>query len=453
MIYLLFGIISGLLLLSIVAFKYDLNAPTFLLNAAFWCASFCACLYDKRWGFEYQLLVEVVTLALSGFFLGSLVIYIIDKRVGKPNVRNLVPIKITTVRYAAYLCFQVVLYFLTLIVLSRNAGGFSVIKLASIIGGYYELNKKGGTIYSSALVNIGQIVNFSGTYYIIYIMMNNINAKQKNHPLVYINFIIGAVGSLLMGTKAAFYMYIIGGFVIYIVLRQKKNGWKRNIDFKMVLRVILILCVLLFTFNIIDSWQGRTLTNVGPVDKLATYLGSPLKNLELFLIENNSSNNAIFGAQTFKSIYNDLYELTGNSDYSIINLYKYRWVNGSPLGNVYTMFMPLYSDFGSIGTFAIMIIIGMFTQRIYDMVKYDKHEYDVDYKVIFYGYLSFTIMFSFFSNKFFESIISKAGIYFIIGIFIFDMFFIGIRNGKISKRWKKRTRQKCSEMGNTSMVK
>ena len=51
MIYTLFGIISILLVISIVIYNRDMTAPAFLLVVSFWIAGLCACMYAKELDF------------------------------------------------------------------------------------------------------------------------------------------------------------------------------------------------------------------------------------------------------------------------------------------------------------------------------------------------------------------------------------------------------------------
>lgn len=80
MIFILFGLITGLLLISIVAYDRDMTAPCVLLVAAFWIASFCACLYADKWQFENYLLIAVVMSGLCGFFLFSWGTYALSRK-------------------------------------------------------------------------------------------------------------------------------------------------------------------------------------------------------------------------------------------------------------------------------------------------------------------------------------------------------------------------------------
>lgn len=99
--------------------------------------------------------------------------------------------------------------------------------------------------------------------------------------------------------------------------------------------------------------------------------------------------------------------------------------------------MPLYYDFGISGTFVVMGVLGWLFQHMYNKLKYDKRQYDIDFQTMFYGYVAFAITFSFFSNKIFEAVISKTGIYFLIGMIFFDLFFIRLHLKGLKLKIKK----------------
>ena len=429
MIYVLFGLVTLLMLISIVIFDRDVTAPSFLLTASFWIATLFACLNSNLWNFENEMLIGVVVSGLAGFIIFSSIEYLIYKYGKKTIVRRIIPIKISCFKLSVYLCIQLLLYISLMIVMIRNVG--QDVELSYLVNTYYELNRRGDTTYSSAIVNIGNILNFSGTYYVLYVALNNLKAGKFNSILIWLNAFVGIIGSLLSGTKTAFFMFAIAGIVFYIILSNKENGWKKNISFKMIVRLCIGTFLGLVLFGLIDIAQGRTIENMTIFDKISTYIGAPIKNLELFLTDNIYSNE-VFGAQTLSYTYGDLYKMTSNDMFHIKSLYEYRWIFGTGLGNVYTVFMPLYYDFGLLGLFFLMGMLGFFSQRIYNRIKYDKHIYDIDFRTIFYGYLAFSIIFSFFSNKFFECIFSKAGVYFIIGFCVFDFIFQRLNAGKVN---------------------
>lgn len=155
----------------------------------------------------------------------------------------------------------------------------------------------------------------------------------------------------------------------------------------------------IIVFNMLFAIQGRTLSDITVVDLIANYIGAPVKNLELFIKDGRIKGNG-FGLITFRDTYSWVNEMLGSEHFIIPKVYKYRWIDGKILGNVYTQLMPLYNDFGIPGVFISMGLLGIFCQKIYDSIKYKKSRGNIDYRLLIYSYVGFAIIFSFFSNKF-----------------------------------------------------
>ena len=168
-------------------------------------------------------------------------------------------------------------------------------------------------------------------------------------------------------------------------------------------------------------------SDINSSDYIFSYLGAQIKNLSI-ITENNIVHSNIFGEQTFHQLYEVIGKYMG-IDVSILpktNNFSYNFVNGHPLGNVYSTFVPFFLDFGLKGVVVISFLMGGFSQYIYNRVKYISNYKDryIDYSSILYGYIYFPIIFSFFSNKFFEMVFSIRLIYYMIAIFLLHLFFI-----------------------------
>lgn len=425
-------IITILAIISMIIFKRDFLAPSVLITLSFFVATLCAFFNSENWNFSNPLLILIIISGLISFIFCSYMIFIFDSKIKRKTKIRIKPIMINEIeipnyKLYIYLIFQIVLYMIALFYIIKSTGsGLSLHFLSQIIGSYYEAKRNGMTIYSSQLVNIGQILNMSGIYLLIFIAVNNLLIKKKNSNLLYINIIIGIIGSTLDGTRTAAFMYIIATIIIYIALINKKNGWKRNIKLSFIIKMLIISIFLVYFFLLLASLQGRELSDVPVIDVISSYLGAPLKNLELFLNEGRIST-GVFGGETFMSTYSWLYSKTGNILYDVPSLYKYRWIAGKGIGNVYTIFMPIYNDFGFYGVIIILGSMGLISQKVYNIIKFKRKNIMVDYTIIIYSYIAFSVIFSFFSNKFFESVISRAGIYFIIGLLFFDFCFFKVR--------------------------
>lgn len=78
-------------------------------------------------------------------------------------------------------------------------------------------------------------------------------------------------------------------------------------------------------------------------------------------------------------------------------------------GNVYTTFYAYLYDFGVTGVIVLMILMGLISQVLYQKAtKPSKRNrrYSINLWIIVYSYVFYSLAFSFFSNKFYEGIVS-----------------------------------------------
>lgn len=83
--------------------------------------------------------------------------------------------------------------------------------------------------------------------------------------------------------------------------------------------------------------------------------------------------------------------------------------NGYVCGNVYTTFYAYLYDFGVTGVIVLMILMGLISQVLYQKAtKPSKRNrrYSINLWIIVYSYVFYSLAFSFFSNKFYEGIVS-----------------------------------------------
>lgn len=424
MIFALFITLTIILIICFILFNRDLCAPAFLLTIGFWFSSLWAWLYQDNWnGFENRKLYILVAGGVFAFCIACFITNLFD-RITLPKSKNITlqPIIIPLYKLKLYLLIEIGMFLLIMVVLFMNTNSRNII---TAIGEYYVANKYNRLVYESSIVKIIQYFNIAGVYIIEYVILNNIICKTKNSNITYIIVIFGSIISVLQGTRNNLFMLIISGIIMYYILKGVNNGWKPNITLKTFLQMITTVFILILFFKISIIFTGRNSDEYTFLEIISTYIGSPLKNLELFINENFYVNN-LFGEQTLLQTYKKIYEFTGNINYNVTSLYKYRWMGSIGLGNVYTILMPLYNDFGLYGSWILMALIGFISQKQYDHVRAIRKINVISKQILIYSYVSFAIIFSFFSNKYFEMIVSTAFIYIFIGIEVIIRFICNV---------------------------
>lgn len=421
------------MLVCFTTFDRNFCAPAVLMTSGFWFSSLWAWIYQDNWGgFKNPVLYKLIILGILSFCVACFVVQKING-VSKQRVkpRRLNPITIPSIKVYLYLFFELLMAALTIYVIRRNV---ELSTIFNMIGDYYNANKYERLVYDPFYFNAIQYFNIGGVFIFGYVILNNKVCKKRNTLTSYLVVFFGFLLSLLQGTRNTFFMFIIGGGVLYGLFIGINNGWKANITIKSLIKGLFSVVLLIGIFRLSIHMTGRSSDEYTFIHLISTYIGSPLKNLELFISESRQPS-SIFGGVTLMQSYNKLYGITGNADFYIpsTNFYTYRWLGSTGLGNVYTILMPLYQDFGVLGACVVMALIGALSQKQFDNIKQISYNGTVDNRVLIYAYCAFSIVFSFFSNKYFEMVISVAFIYVLIGFFLVKGFILHlfIFKGKI----------------------
>lgn len=424
----LFLILSLVLISNIAVFRGNFCSPAILFTAGFWVSTLWAWNCQDRWGgFQNDALLVLVSIGTISFSLGCFFVKLVYKsgrHVVKPA--QLYAIKIPKHKLYLYIIFEVFIAIMTLYVVRRNVSGRN---LFEAIGQYYSANKYNRLIYAPGYLKVMQYFNIAGVLIAGYIAINNKVCRKRNPSALL--FIIGfGMGiSLLQGIRNIFFLFIISGVVMFYIFYGASTSWKSNFSLSALPRIFFFAGIIIGLFQLTTMATGRSSDEFSFVEVLSAYVGSPLKNLELYLSEDHTPSQ-VFGGQTLRQTYQKIYELTGNPKYHVISLYEYRRVGKASLGNVYTILMPLHQDFGFIGTGVILFIIGVVSEWMYERLQRHKSKSGINYGIIIYAYCAFAISFSFFSNKYFEMVVSTAFIYTLISMFIIKHFFVNVKFGR-----------------------
>lgn len=417
--------LSLVLILNVILFRGNFCSPAILFTAGFWVSSLWAWVFQDRWGgFRNSALIVLVMIGVMSFSIGCLfvkLVYISKHSVIKPT--QLYPITIQKNKLYIYILFEMIIAIITIYIILKNTSSNNLIYA---ISQYYNLNKYHRLVYDPSYFSIIQYFNISGVLLFGYIVINNIVCKKRNPSILYIIIFLGMCISLLQGIRNTFFLFIISGIVMFYLLRGANTGWKSNFNLSTLPKVIMMFGIIIVLFRITTIATGRLSDEFTFIELLSTYIGTPLKNLELYLSESHPPS-PVFGGQTLMQTYNKLYNATGNPQFHVTSFYEYRWIGSTGLGNIYTILMPLYQDFGFGGSGIVLFVIGAISERMYEHLQRNKLKRGINYGIIVYAYCAFSISFGFFSNKYFEMVVSMAFIYTLISLFIIKVYFVDIK--------------------------
>lgn len=275
---------------------------------------------------------------------------------------------------------------------------------------------------------------FCSSYFIMYKLVNDYFLLKKITKKYIFSILLSMGITLLSGGRGESIFIIIVLIVLIYIHIMYIYHWSIEYKFLKVLKYLSIVVVLVIAFPLVGVFAiGREVENDTIIsivfNQLSIYISAPLKLLDIYLNEEYVSTPYLpIGYYTFIRIYSRIAE-TFNINFGVIDDgdFGFREVNGVPLGNVYTIFRPFYSDAELLGVILFCVIMGAVFGYLYYHIKYTKLksiEGKINYRLILYAYLYTSIALSFFSEWFYVTVISFQFIKVLIYFKLFEIFFI-----------------------------
>lgn len=258
-------------------------------------------------------------------------------------------------------------------------------------------------------------------YVVTYIIAKLLTTHRKVSFFLWLTFITALLTTFCQGDRGGLILILAFGFD-YIFFMQKNNQYKKLFTFKNFVKLILIVAVALFIFDMSAVVSGKR-WKVSFYEYFSVYLGGPIINLNDLLQRDFSS--PIFGYFTFGNIIQFFYRAVGKA-FPVFRIGWFNIFNGMNTGNVYTIFAYLISDFGFIGCQLILFGVGVIMQILFNISN--KSRVNFSMTTLVYCFFLACLALSFFSDKLFENI-SVFNVY----TFIFNFIFIGFLSRKRKK--------------------
>lgn len=422
-----------IILILICIFNYmiyrgDWIAPALIFSFSFLACVICACINSNKWKLDLSYeTFKVILLGVFMFCLGTFVVMIVMRKTNNyiSDIKDVQPVNISDFILLIFLIFQALVRIIQFYIMVRNVG---VGSMATIISTYHNWDINHKLIVTSPIADIGNIICNSAGYILMYIFVSNIFLRRKNSILLVLNLAVCLLGSMLGGFRTDMFAILIAGVADYFILNNRKNSWRGSASKRALFTIIVLFVIVVISFKKVGMMLGRG-ADIDYSDYIFTYIGAQIKNLDIFL-NGKIKKSTVWGQNTLLQLYGVIdgwfgtsYSYTGNDYHEL-----YNFVGRHPLGNVYTTFRPFYLDFGLKGVMIISFLIGAISQLVYGKTVYKKKRtVGVDYTVIMYSYMFFAIALLFFSNKFFEMVISIRLVYYGIGMLLCDILFFKIR--------------------------
>lgn len=410
-----------LLILSIFTSKDAIISPQFGFAACFIPGIIYAFNYLKRWNLYLSIqTIEIIIMGIAIFIsVSALIGYLSHKfrfQVKKIrfHVENHVEDKCLSESIPAWkirivLILEVLSICLVLVFLVKNFG----INISVAINTFRIRNRNAmfsDYVSLPGFTRLLRRIALAGGYIVMYLFANGIVYKsKKNRVTEIICIVLAFINGVILGGRGDGIQLIAAGVIIYLLVRRGKNG-SISIHINDIIKIIILVAIILATFAELGALLGRQMDFLNFNDYIAVYLSAELKNFDIFIRK------GVFGAsfknsQTMMNIVNTMGSLLGHQDWihSLDNPYHY--MGNIALGNVSTIFYAFMYDAGYIGVVVYTALFAVISQIVFQCSLRAQTRQKISFSILFYSYVWYTVIFSFFSDKFYEMIFNTAFIW------------------------------------------
>lgn len=424
-----------LLIASLMLFDREIANPSFVYCSGFLLSAICAFLFASAWQFTLHLQTFFVILGGNACFIATCyVCKLLYRRrmaveVRKPvchrqNAQKAQPsfLPVCVPLIAAYLILGIVVISWTLVATAQLYPAESL--SASIAARKYAATFT--TDDGSFFFPLNQLRSlFSAAGYVVtYLVAQEFARKRLSKcmllPISYVTlfaymFTAGARTDIANNLAVLFICYLL------IVIRGGEQDMRR---FSKKTVVVLVCAIVAFLFGYQFLAIGR-----GPgsfsLDNLGAYLGAEISNLDTFLQTSGQQDTGIFGRMTFVRTINYLGGRLGIESWVYPLDLPYLTSNGHWMGNVYGTYYAFIYDFGYVGVPILTAIMAFISQAAYETTRkglgstFGNALFDIAY-----GYMACNLLFCFFSNRFYENVISINILRFITYVVVSLLFYL-----------------------------
>ncbi len=292
--------------------------------------------------------------------------------------------------------------------------------------GYYRLTMS----HTDEEINLPILLRCMRTFSIYscyitgYLLLHSLILKHRaQRKLLIICLILGLVNGMLFGARGEAIQIIIGLIVQAYFIYRNTHG-RLRIPFKKLLAVVIVILIIILSFQSIGVMMGREDEQLSYT--IAVYLAAPLKNLDTFIRQGNFGTDFAHWQtlrpllQKVGAIFNEP-QLTGRLDN------PFRSINGYFLGNVSTTFYAYLYDGGFVALIIYIVLMAIICQILFIKVERNNNVHCLNLSIVNYSYIYFAVLFSFFSNKFYEQVFSLTYIEAWITWLILSVFLYKVR--------------------------
>lgn len=401
------------ILLMITVFSYsfgrrELTFPPFLFSLGFAVSTACAIAMAPAWGLSIRINTFIVLVAGATLFTvcACCIHVLFFKRKGggdleaAPKVSTL-PLDVRILPLLFALGIQIIVLLGMLYFVSN---WYPEVDLFTALGRYKEALTF-STQAPSFPFPLKQLVNFdkAAGYVFAFLLAECVELKHwKKASICAANVLLVAFLGLVVGGRFLALSYPFMAFVILMLLRYRNEVTR--LPRSMIISVICFGAVFVLMFQMLSFGRSGSLSFF---EYLSIYLGAPISNLNHYLQLENLGGSIPFGRMTFYCLYTYIGLKFGITEWQYNFDLPFLSSNGFSMGNVYTTYYSFLYDFGYVGLIVLVVVMATISQFVYEKARRGTGKFQ-DLWILFSAFISYQLIFSFFSDKFYEEIVSPG---------------------------------------------
>lgn len=419
-----------LLTVAVIAVQYN----GWLSPSALFCLGFDIALFNgltqyRAWAFELQW-TTVFLIGGSAFvfvavcqFTHLCVVHITGRRTRKEAIAT--ESQVSTLR-AVHIPFWIYLAVLIIQAFTIVAVLCFIAQATDATANHYSLTQMIGRYdYMAKFSNFDKPIRgvlglfYTGScasgYVCGFILIKNWLAERRIVWWALINLVLSALMPFLVGGRAGTIQLLLALIVMYFMLLRatpvEEQKRKRRVAVCVSGSFVIIGLLL---FKPLLRLLGRSTGQHGLYQYLSIYIGAPIKNLDIYLMQNvgHEQQAQIFGETTFNAIAQSLSRWAGQPVTKNFGVTQpFQTIHDLDLGNVYTSLYSLVWDFGLWGSLIFVALMGLLVQLSYEWLATRSARFyrsPIDISIILYAFLTYGVVFAFLSNRFYSTVVSSV---------------------------------------------
>ncbi len=260
------------------------------------------------------------------------------------------------------------------------------------------------------LVSILRMASSAILYICIYLLAHQlVHGYKQNRMTLYMNIVLSCVNAIFSGGRAVIIGYIFAFILMAYFIYKAKYNWKKKVPAKIILFLFFAALMIVPVFYISAFLMGRG-KQTDIFHYMCIYLSGEIKNLDVF-VRRGIFGTDISNSQTLVSLRRTVLPSFGITGWNSKLELPFINVNGFSTGNVYTIFYMFLYDGGFAALVFYTVLMALLMSLSFRYVineRFRKYYSTINIPLIIYAQLSYAILFSFFSDKFYELIFDLA---------------------------------------------